>query len=79
MRVVLLAGGGGTRLWPLSRHDFPKQFLDLGMGLSLLQKSVLRLASAPFITDIVVATNQVYPNYHHKRSELTLNHNDQSV
>lgn len=57
MKAVILAGGGGTRLWPLSREDFPKQFLKFGDDLSLLQKTVQRLLNAPFITDIVVATN----------------------
>ena len=40
---VILAGGGGTRLWPLSREHFPKQFLSLNGGLSLLQETLARL------------------------------------
>lgn len=40
---VLLAGGSGTRLWPLSRKNFPKQFLRLNGPLSLLEETVLRL------------------------------------
>lgn len=39
---VILAGGSGTRLWPLSRTDYPKQFLPLGGDLSLLQATVAR-------------------------------------
>jgi Mannose-1-phosphate guanylyltransferase len=42
MYVVILAGGSGTRLWPLSREDFPKQFLTLFGSYSLLQETVLR-------------------------------------
>ena len=43
LRAVVLAGGSGTRLWPLSRKQFPKQLVDvLGMG-SLLQMTVRRL------------------------------------
>ncbi|MDE3047815.1 MAG: hypothetical protein KGI83_05630, partial [Verrucomicrobiota bacterium] len=38
MKVIVLAGGGGTRLWPLSKEDFPKQFLNFGAGHSLLQQ-----------------------------------------
>ena len=40
---VVLAGGGGTRLWPLSREHYPKQFLSLDGGLSLLQSTLSRL------------------------------------
>lgn len=41
---MVLAGGGGTRLWPLSREQYPKQFLNLTGGLSLLQTTLTRLA-----------------------------------
>lgn len=39
---VILAGGSGTRLWPLSRKDYPKQFLNLHGESTLLQQTVLR-------------------------------------
>lgn len=41
--AVIMAGGGGTRLWPLSRHDQPKQMLRLGGEESLFQMAVNRL------------------------------------
>jgi mannose-1-phosphate guanylyltransferase len=44
MYVVIMAGGGGTRLWPLSRPDRPKPFLPLFGEESLLQATVRRLA-----------------------------------
>lgn len=43
LHAVILAGGGGTRLWPLSRTHYPKQFLSLLGEHTLLQQTVLRL------------------------------------
>lgn len=40
---IILAGGGGTRLWPLSRELYPKQFLAFGEEHSLLQNTILRM------------------------------------
>lgn len=40
---VIMAGGSGTRLWPLSRGNFPKQFLSLTGEYTMLQQTVLRL------------------------------------
>lgn len=44
IRPVILCGGSGTRLWPLSRKSFPKQFIPLVNGKSLLQLTVERMA-----------------------------------
>jgi len=44
---VLLCGGSGTRLWPLSREAYPKQFLPLAGKVSLLQATCLRLQGLP--------------------------------
>ena len=41
---VILCGGAGTRLWPASRPEKPKQFLDLTSSLSLFQETVRRIA-----------------------------------
>src|SRR4030088_1189479 len=41
---VILCGGAGTRLWPMSRRQLPKQFLPLVSELSMLQDTVLRAA-----------------------------------
>src|SRR5579872_3176344 len=57
MKAIVLASGGGTRLWPLSREDFPKQFLNFGSGFSLLQKTIQRLLAANFIEEIIISTN----------------------
>ena len=43
---VILCGGSGSRLWPLSRASYPKQFIDvLDDGYSMLQSTALRLKS----------------------------------
>lgn len=60
MHILILAGGGGTRLWPLSREDFPKQFLHFGDQQSLLQKSVNRFLHSPLTETISIATNAQY-------------------
>ena len=43
---VLLAGGSGTRLWPVSRKSYPKQFASIFENESLFQKSAKRLVSS---------------------------------
>lgn len=40
---VILCGGSGTRLWPMSRHNLPKQFLSLLGDSSLFQQTVERI------------------------------------
>jgi mannose-1-phosphate guanylyltransferase len=54
MRILLLAGGGGTRLWPLSTAGRPKQFLPLVSERSLLADTRERIA--PLAEEIFVAT-----------------------
>jgi len=51
---VLLAGGSGTRLWPLSRRSYPKQFTRLIGDESLFQGSARRLAGGAFAAPIIV-------------------------
>ncbi len=41
---VILSGGSGTRLWPLSRETYPKQFLPLVDQHTMLQNTALRIA-----------------------------------
>ena len=58
MRVLLLAGGGGTRLWPLSTEEKPKQFLPLLSERSLLAETYSRVAPLASPSEIFVATSE---------------------
>lgn len=57
---VILAGGQGTRLWPLSRTDRPKQFLPLLGPQSLFQKALARVSDPSFYAPAIVITNSDY-------------------
>ena len=58
MKCIILAGGSGDRLWPLSRKDFPKQFIKNEGQLSLFQETITR--NIPFCDEFVVVTNWNY-------------------
>jgi mannose-1-phosphate guanylyltransferase len=64
MYFVILAGGGGTRLWPLSRPENPKPFLPLLGEASLLQRTVDRIVDHPELrvarSDVTVVTDRRY-------------------
>ncbi|MDO8524127.1 MAG: sugar phosphate nucleotidyltransferase [bacterium] len=60
LKVLILAGGRGTRLWPLSRTDKPKQFQKLTSSKTMLQETVWRLAPDVAWSDIFVSTNTQY-------------------
>ena len=59
--VVIMAGGSGTRFWPFSRVEKPKQFLDvLGVGQSLLQMTFDRFKATTAASKIYIVTNSKY-------------------
>lgn len=58
---VIMCGGVGTRFWPFSRQDKPKQFLDFfGTGRSLLQMTVDRICPSVSPENIILVTNKEY-------------------
>ena len=60
MLAVILAGGSGTRFWPLSRESHPKQFLKIADSKTLIQRTVERLLPLVPIEKCFVATNELH-------------------
>jgi len=58
LQPVIIAGGSGTRLWPLSRQLYPKQFLPLVGELTMLQLTVQRVASLDCLPPIIVCNEE---------------------
>ena len=58
MIPIILSGGSGTRLWPLSRKMYPKQFLSLLHDETMLQKTLLRLDGLDHSAPIIVCNNE---------------------
>lgn len=60
-QLVIMAGGIGSRFWPMSTPEYPKQFLDiLGIGKSLLQLTVERFRNSIDVRNIWVVTSRKY-------------------
>lgn len=55
---IIMAGGSGTRLWPLSRSLYPKQFLSLINENSLLQETLKRLDGLNCLPPVIVSNNE---------------------
>ena len=54
---VILSGGSGTRLWPLSRKEYPKQFLTLVGHNTMFQETILRLRGLDNLVDPIIVCN----------------------
>jgi mannose-1-phosphate guanylyltransferase/mannose-6-phosphate isomerase len=71
---LVLSGGAGTRLWPVSRTDMPKQFLKFGSSRSLLQETLLRCKGEPFESQpIIVALQGQAEVIQQQASEIGMN------
>lgn len=57
---LVLSGGAGTRLWPVSREGHPKPFIKLPDGQSLLSKTYQRALGLDLVTDVLTVTNRDY-------------------
>ena len=59
--IVIMAGGIGSRFWPMSTPDYPKQFIDvMGVGKSLIQLAVERFSSLCPLSNFWVVTSEQY-------------------
>jgi mannose-1-phosphate guanylyltransferase/mannose-1-phosphate guanylyltransferase/mannose-6-phosphate isomerase len=58
MIPVILSGGSGTRLWPLSRGHYPKQFLPLVSGDTMIQETMLRLNGLKDLQPVIAVCNE---------------------
>jgi len=65
---VVVSGGSGTRLWPVSREARPKPFMQMQDGMSLLQSTLARSAALPEVKDLLVVTNR--DHHFQSREEL---------
>ena len=59
IQIIIMAGGVGSRFWPMSTPDYPKQFIDvMGVGRSLIQLTVDRLKPICPVENMWVVTNE---------------------
>lgn len=67
---VILSGGIGSRLWPYSRSDFPKPFIQLPDGGSLFGKTVERAFNLPNVQEIIIVCNKKYSHLTNQTLEI---------
>ncbi|MGD8529268.1 MAG: sugar phosphate nucleotidyltransferase, partial [Methyloceanibacter sp.] len=64
---VILAGGSGTRLWPISRETLPKQFCRIGQSPSLFQQTIKRLDRVGRFGAPIIVTNTLHAETVHSQ------------
>jgi mannose-1-phosphate guanylyltransferase/mannose-6-phosphate isomerase len=55
---IILCGGSGTRLWPLSRHNYPKQFVKVVNDQTLFETTLLRIQQCEYLTNPIIICNE---------------------
>jgi mannose-1-phosphate guanylyltransferase / mannose-6-phosphate isomerase len=66
---VLLAGGGGSRLWPVSRDSLPKQFQPL-IGLSTFQQTLQRVSDPDLFENSIVITSEAFEHFASRQARI---------
>ncbi|GAB6274800.1 MAG: hypothetical protein STSR0004_16650 [Peptococcaceae bacterium] len=81
MKVIILAGGSGTRLWPLSRNNFPKQFIKLkNKTCSIFQMTVERSRRLVDLSQLYIVTNTDHKSLIlNQTEELGLKFNESNI
>lgn len=77
VKAIVMAGGSGTRFWPLSRQHLPKQFLCLDGNRSLIQQTVDRIQPLVGLADVRIITNEKHRM--RTREQLPDVHDDQII
>ena len=73
--AILMAGGVGSRFWPVSTTELPKQFHDmLGAGSTLIQKTFSRLSKLIPVENILILTNERYNDLVLEQLPMALEH-----
>lgn len=67
---VLLAGGGGSRLWPVSRDSLPKQFQPLVGSLSTFQQTLQRVSDPDLFEDPIVITSEAFKSFASRQARI---------
>lgn len=67
---VLLAGGGGSRLWPVSRDSLPKQFQPLLGSLSTFQQTLQRVSDPDLFEKPIVVTSEAFENFASRQAQI---------